>query len=117
MFSTRNEAVMSMPLAPQFKLAGSRGDGRHADGLLIKDNPDWEAEPRVPAGNPDGGQWTNEDGAEDADMQPAAAQMDETQARKERFVDAHLADTQETADRLGVPVENILGVSAIESGW
>lgn len=29
-----------------------------ADGLLIKGNPDWEDEPRIPAGNPDGGQWT-----------------------------------------------------------
>ena len=89
-----------------------------ADGLLAKDNPDWEDEPRVPAGNPDGGQWTTEDGADEgADIQPAAAQVDETQARKERFVDAHLADAQETADRLRVPVENIIGLSAVESGW
>jgi hypothetical protein len=29
-----------------------------ADGLLIKGNPDWEDEPRIPAGNPGGGQWT-----------------------------------------------------------
>jgi hypothetical protein len=27
---------------------------------LRKDNPDWEDEPRVPAGNPDGGQWTTD---------------------------------------------------------
>ena len=87
-----------------------------ADGLLVKDNPDWEDEPRVPAGNPDGGQWTDE-GGDDVQVQPTAARMDETQARKERFVDAHLADTQEVADRLQVPVENILGVSAVESGW
>jgi hypothetical protein len=31
---------------------------------LRKDNPDWEDEPRVPAGNPDGGQWT---GGSDSD--------------------------------------------------
>ncbi len=36
---------------------------------------------------------------------------------KERFVDAHLADAQKAADRLGIPVENILGVSALESTW
>src|SRR5216684_4103543 len=89
-----------------------------ADGQLLKDNPDWEDEPRVPAGNPDGGQWTTEDGGdEDANVQPVTAQVDETQARKERFVDAHLSDAQAVADRLGVPVENILGLAALESGW
>jgi flagellum-specific peptidoglycan hydrolase FlgJ len=36
---------------------------------------------------------------------------------KERFVDAHLADAQKAADQLGIPVENILGLSALESGW
>jgi flagellum-specific peptidoglycan hydrolase FlgJ len=35
----------------------------------------------------------------------------------ERFVDAHLADAQKAADQLGIPVENILGVSALESRW
>jgi hypothetical protein len=29
-----------------------------ADGLLAKDDPHWEDEPRVPAGGPNGGQWT-----------------------------------------------------------
>jgi hypothetical protein len=92
-----------------------------ADDTLIKDNPDWENEPRIPAGNPDGGQWTAEDGGgvgvDNAQIVPAAAQIDETQARKERFVDEHLADTQKTADRLGTPVENILGIAALESTW
>ncbi|MBI1274219.1 MAG: hypothetical protein GC131_09090 [Alphaproteobacteria bacterium] len=27
--------------------------------LAAKYNPDWEAQPRVPAGNPGGGQWTD----------------------------------------------------------
>jgi hypothetical protein len=27
---------------------------------LRKYNPDWEDEPRIPAGNPDGGQWTSD---------------------------------------------------------
>lgn len=90
-----------------------------ADGRLIKDNQDWENEPRVPAGNPDGGQWTSEDGGEagsnDGQIVPAAAQRDDAPARKERFVYAHLADTQKAADRLGAPVENILAVAALES--
>jgi hypothetical protein len=76
-----------------------------------------EDEPRVPAGNPGGGQWTSEGAGDDAQIQPAAAQVDETQARKERFVDAHISDTLEIANRLAVPVENILGLSALESGW
>jgi flagellum-specific peptidoglycan hydrolase FlgJ len=61
-------------------------------------------------------QWTDEGGGDDAQVQPAAARTDETQARKERFVDAHLADTEEISKRLGVPVENILALSAFESG-
>jgi hypothetical protein len=91
-----------------------------ADGLVGKYNPDLEDEPRVPAGNPDGGQWTSEGGdtGDDASpIVPAAARVDETQAKKERFVDAHFADAQTGADQLGVPVENILGLSALESQW
>jgi Mannosyl-glycoprotein endo-beta-N-acetylglucosaminidase len=92
-----------------------------ADGLLIKYNPDWEDESRLPAGDPDGGQWTG--GGEDdsrtdtSGLQPAADRVDPTQAKKERFVDSHLADAQKVADQLGVPVENILAASALESGW
>jgi hypothetical protein len=101
---------------------------------LQKDNPNWADEPRVPGGNPGGGEWANggeegDVGGRDADVQPvtlpttdvnvrpAAAQTSDVQARKERFVDAHLGDSQAAADRLGVPVENILGISAIESTW
>ncbi|KIL98080.1 hypothetical protein CCC_01141 [Paramagnetospirillum magnetotacticum MS-1] len=40
-----------------------------------------------------------------------------TPAMKERFADEHLADAQKVADRLNVPVENILGLSALEGGW
>ena len=46
-----------------------------------------------------------------------AAPLNPVQAMKERFVDAHLADAQKAADQLGIPVENILGVSALESNW
>jgi hypothetical protein len=88
---------------------------------LRKDNPDWEDEPRDPAGSPEGGWWTS-DGADrgnagDANVQPAADRASDVQVRKERFVDAHLADAQTGADQLGAPVENILGLSALESGW
>src|SRR5208283_4349807 len=55
--------------------------------------------------------------AEDANVRPAAAQISDDQAKKERFVDAHLGDTQAAADRLGIPVENILRVSALELRW
>lgn len=43
--------------------------------------------------------------------------MNAVQAMKGRFVDAHLADTQKAADQLGIPVENILALSALESSW
>lgn len=89
-------------------------------------------EPRVPAGNPQGGEWTtggdgggdggdavapSDLGAGDPGVHPIAAQGQTAQHKKERFVDAHLADTQPVADQLGVPVENILGVAALESSW
>lgn len=37
--------------------------------------------------------------------------------RKQDFVDAHLAATEKAAKTLHVPVENILGLSALESTW
>jgi Mannosyl-glycoprotein endo-beta-N-acetylglucosaminidase len=64
------------------------------------------------------GRWTSEGGATaDASAKPATGRTDPNQAKKERFVDAHLADAQKAADKLGVPVENILGLSALESKW
>lgn len=107
---------MQLPALP---CAGNARAMAIADGLLGKYNPDWGDEPRVPAGNPDGGQWTDGDGgdSQDASVTPAAARTDATQAKKERFVDAHLADAQMGAARLRVPVENILGLSALESSW
>jgi flagellum-specific peptidoglycan hydrolase FlgJ len=97
---------------------------------LQKANPNWAEQPRKPAGSAEGGQWTSDGGAAgtegatndssaeaDANIRPAAAQVSEVQARKERFVDAHLADAQIGADQLSIPVENILGISALESGW
>jgi len=40
-----------------------------------------------------------------------------TEAEKEKFIDDHLQDAQKLADKLHVPVENILGLSALESDW
>jgi hypothetical protein len=46
-------------------------DGMAKLAALRKYNPDWEDEPRVPAGNPGGGQWTNDAGG--GDFQIAAS--------------------------------------------
>jgi hypothetical protein len=75
-------------------------------------------EPRVPAGNPGGGEWTVGGGERtvEAGVEPAAFRTENVQAKKERFVDAHLADAQKAADKLKVPVENILGLFAVELG-
>lgn len=71
-------------------------------------------EPRIPVGSGrESGEWTEGDET----VVPAADRHQNTQAVKERFVDAHLADTAEVARALGVPVECILGIAAIESGW
>jgi hypothetical protein len=112
---------------PPLPSAEHARDMAKADGLMVKYNPDWEDQPRVPAGNPDGGQWTSEGGGasdetahaetEAADIEPAAYRGDDTQEKKELFIDTHLADAQKIASRLDVPVENILGISALESDW
>ena len=98
---------------PEIAPAGMAKLARAAD--LQKFNPNWEQEPRIPNG-PGGGDRTNDGGAGggDANIRPAAAPMNPVQAKKERFVDAHLADAQKAADKLGIPVENILGLSALE---
>ncbi len=86
---------------------------------LRKANPNWPEEPREPAGAPEGGEWTSDDGERVATplVQPAAAQTNDVRAKKERFVDAHLDDAQKGAGELGVSIENVLGLSALESGW
>lgn len=87
---------------------------------LQKYNPNYEQELRNPAGAPGAGEWTGT-GAEGRDeepyFQPAAAHMTDVQAKKERFVDAHLDEAEKGAAELDIPVENILGLSALESGW
>ncbi len=104
---------------PEISPAGMARLANAAD--LQKYNPHWADEARAPASTPEGGQWTA-DGEpdrppEDAYIQPAAAQTSDVQAKKERFVDAHLDAAEKGAAELGIPVENILGLSALESGW
>ncbi len=48
---------------------------------------------------------------------PPTSSQDPTTLMKENFVRKHLEDAQRAADRLHVPVEFILGLSALESGW
>jgi hypothetical protein len=88
-------------------------------------------QPRAPKGDPNGGQWTSGDagGAEAAPSQGAHAggeregielaadREDPTHAKKRLFIEAHLADAQKAAAELHVPVENILGISALETEW
>lgn len=72
---------------------------------------------RVPAGNPGGGDWTSGDASAGTGVVPAAASAKDVPTEKDDFVGTHLADAQKVADELHVPVENILGLSALESGW
>ncbi len=75
------------------------------------------AEPRVPAGNHAAGDWTSGDASAGRGVAPVKAPVEGLPAKKRAFVKAHLADAQKAADALGVPVENILGLSALESSW
>ncbi len=61
------------------------------------------------------GRWTNGDGVTDADRKnPRFKGMDDVRIKKQKFVDAHLAAAENAAKNLNVPVENILGISALE---
>lgn len=109
------------------------GGGNETRRVLAKTNPDWDSEPRLPSGAEGGGQWTSGASdtvpeprrntrqglpdAEEASVDLVATGDDSTRAKKERFVDRHLAATQRAADELDVPVENILGAAAVESTW
>ena len=62
-------SLVHMELSPLPSIDRARAMAK-ADGMLAKFNPDWENEPRVAAGDPAGGQWT--DGAS-TDDPPAAA--------------------------------------------
>jgi len=74
-------------------------------------------EARVPAGDPGAGDWTSGDASAGTSVVPVKAPAKDVPTEKDEFVKAHLADAQQAADQLDVPVENILGLSALESGW
>lgn len=89
---------------------------------LSKSADAWRNEPRVPPGQTGGGQWTAGGGGQPKPMAEAspgrgAPKVDATVAKKTAFVAAHYADALRAAAVLHVPVENILGVSGLESGW
>lgn len=115
--------VQNTPGAVLFLGFGPRAGRLHrlaiANEIAKSYDPD---EARVPSGSGrESGEWTG-DGSRsretaDASAKPAARRTDNAQAKKERFVNAHLADAQKAADKLGVPVENILGLTALESTW
>lgn len=89
---------------------------------LRKFNPDWASEDRVADGQVGAGDWTDGGSGGGAKTKPkpqssGSARRGVTPAEKQKFVDDHLADAQEAAKQLHVPVENILGLSALEGGW
>jgi hypothetical protein len=86
---------------------------------LRKFNPRLAEEARLPMGGPGAGEWSDGSESDEAgdNLVPTAMHVDSTEAMKQRFVEAHLAAAQKAADELGVPVENILVISALESGW
>ena len=64
------------------------------------------------------GRWTNGDGVTEADRKnPRFKGMTDTQIKKQKFVDANLAAAEKGAQQLNIPVENLLALSAVESGW
>jgi Mannosyl-glycoprotein endo-beta-N-acetylglucosaminidase len=86
---------------------------------LGKFNPDWASEDRAPKGQPGAEEWTSTGGGGGTAKTPKkkAPPPEDVPAKKRRFVGAHFDDAQKAADQLHVPVENVLGLSALEGGW
>jgi hypothetical protein len=91
---------------------------------LLKAGAAWQDQPRLPAGAVGGGQWTSDGSAGSECATPMegqarspATRVDPLIAEKAGFVSKHFNDAAKAAAELGVPVENILGISALESGW
>lgn len=83
---------------------------------LKKSEDGRENEPRIAPGVEGGGEWTVGTGDGDVNPEPAAFQG-VTPAEKAAFVRGHLADATKAAQTLGIPVENLLGLAALESAW
>jgi hypothetical protein len=76
-------------------------------------------QPRVPAGNPDGGQWDNGNGvtaAPTAERNPPAAPEYRT-GDPDKFFDTLYPPVHALAQRLGVDETWLLGLAVHESGW
>ncbi|HUC69820.1 MAG TPA: hypothetical protein VMS01_01385, partial [Stellaceae bacterium] len=76
-------------------------------------------QPRVPAGNPDGGQWDNGNGVTAA---PAAARNPPATPEyrtgdPDKFFDTLYPPVHALAQRFGIDETWLLGLSAYESGW
>jgi hypothetical protein len=95
---------------------------------LQKGGSSWQGQPRVPAGQTGGGEWTSDGGGSggahaEAPATRANPLLEEAvfqgvnPAERAAFVQSNLADAVQGAKALGVPPENILGLSALESTW
>jgi hypothetical protein len=86
---------------------------------LLKYNPDWQDEDRVPVTQDGAGEWTSDGaGGSGAVLTPISDRhVGVTPAQKAAYVSRHLAAAAAAARALGIPVENILGLSALESDW
>jgi hypothetical protein len=75
-------------------------------------------EPRVPAGNPDGGQWTTE--GDESAIVPAAARRPAGRTPNgdpDKFFDTIYERVHALAQRLGIGEDWLLGLAAHESGY
>ncbi|MDE1145622.1 MAG: glucosaminidase domain-containing protein [Azospirillaceae bacterium] len=108
------ETLLDEGMAPDalMKLATSKDET-----IFVKSNPNHR-----PAG-PGGGQfYSPTDGGGQADQSEKKRDSnmsaeDPVTQKKRQFVQRNIAIAREVAGKLNVPVENILGVAAIESGW
>jgi hypothetical protein len=115
------QAKLPTPLDPILADRMAKADG------VAKYNAD---QPRSPAGAPDGGRWTIDQADRSADynrnsvadspsslLLPAADPIDATVAKKQEFVATYQLALGRAAKQLNVPVENLLGIAALESNW
>lgn len=77
----------------------------------------WRDQPRISAGQDGAGEWASTGGGGDARFESATERQNSLEAKKAGFVKSYLGYAQAAALKLSVPVENTLGVSALESNW
>lgn len=75
-------------------------------------------QPRVPGGDPAGGQWTSDGGSGTATRTPPKKpRKTGTTTDPVKYTQDHQADAATVARQLKVPTQNVLGLSANESFW